>query len=210
MSVLLAHQSFEFIGGSVCLDFVNTVHNYGAAVDPDDDLVDFSALVAWAQQAKIINTQEVRRFALEAEAEPRKAKYVLGRAKLLRDTLYRIFSSVASGRQPAQSDLAQLNSELTNCMANLRIVPSVDGFQLGWAPGEGKLDSMLWPIGRSAADLLTTTAGLDRVRVCGGSSCTWLFLDTTKNGSRRWCDMKACGNRAKSRRHYERTRPKQI
>jgi predicted RNA-binding Zn ribbon-like protein len=46
-----------------------------------------------------------------------------------------------------------------------------------------------------------------RVRRCSRSGCVLLFYDTSKNGSRRWCDMAVCGNRAKAATHYERHRP---
>ncbi|MCB0153982.1 MAG: CGNR zinc finger domain-containing protein, partial [Anaerolineae bacterium] len=60
----------------------------------------------------------------------------------------------------------------------------------------------------SAAELLTSDR-LNRVGQCAGESCGWLFLDTTRNHSRRWCEMEHCGNRAKAKRHYRRrtTRP---
>ena len=70
---------------------------------------------------------------------------------------------------------------------------------------ERKLDQMLWPIIRSAAELLTSDK-LDRVCECPGENCGWLFIDMSRNRSRRWCDMKDCGNRAKARRHYRKTK----
>ena len=85
-----------------------------------------------------------------------------------------------------------------------RIVSTKEGFKWDWSE-ELALDRMLWFIARSAADLLTS-GNLDRVRQCGDEECGWLFIDTTKNRSRRWCDMTDCGNRAKARRHYSRLR----
>jgi predicted RNA-binding Zn ribbon-like protein len=60
-----------------------------------------------------------------------------------------------------------------------------------------------WWVARSAAELLTSKE-LTSVRECAGYDCGRLFMDGTKNRSRRWCDMASCGNRAKGRRHYER------
>src|ERR671930_579256 len=65
-------------------------------------------------------------------------------------------------------------------------------------------DDVLAPVVWSAAELLTS-GPLERVRECpGDDTCGWLFLDTSRNGSRRWCDMRTCGNRAKARRYYRR------
>jgi len=49
--------------------------------------------------------------------------------------------------------------------------------------------------------LLTSSQRLNQVRQCRGDNCGWLFVDGSKNHSRRWCDMRDCGNRAKVRRH---------
>lgn len=46
----------------------------------------------------------------------------------------------------------------------------------------------------------------DRIRSCAHPNCVLWFFDTTRNGTRRWCSMAGCGNRAKAQRHYERVR----
>ncbi|MBI4413448.1 MAG: CGNR zinc finger domain-containing protein, partial [candidate division NC10 bacterium] len=76
-------------------------------------------------------------------------------------------------------------------------------FAWRWTGDGQRLDRMLWAVTRSAADLLTS-GELAAVRECEAETCAWLFMDRSRNRSRRWCDMKACGNRAKARRHYER------
>jgi predicted RNA-binding Zn ribbon-like protein len=77
------------------------------------------------------------------------------------------------------------------------------GYVLDWTAG-GEPDRMLWPVARSAVDLMTS-ADLARVRECDGHDCGWLFLDTSKAGRRRWCSMAICGNRAKSERYRQRS-----
>jgi predicted RNA-binding Zn ribbon-like protein len=121
----------------------------------------------------------------------------------LREAVYRIFSAVAGSRSPQPADLAILNATLAAALASLRIVTMGNGFIWVWGGGEEALDRVVWPVALSAAGLLTS--GERRaVRECAATNCAWLFLDTTRNRSRRWCDMKVCGNRAKARRHYER------
>ncbi|HYY56997.1 MAG TPA: ABATE domain-containing protein [Pyrinomonadaceae bacterium] len=194
----------ELVGGRLCLDFANTIHCYHAE-ELLDDLKSYADLVSWSRQAGVISEREARALLREAAKRPSRAEAALERARALRNAIYEIFTAVANGRGPKREDLALLNAALSEAMARTRVVATADGFSWDWAGDEAALEQMLWPIARSAADLLTS-AELNRTRECGGDKCTWLFMDTSKNRSRRWCDMKGCGNRAKSRRHYERRR----
>jgi len=193
----------EMVGGRLCLDFANTVHSFHAE-EKRDELSSYADLLEWSRQAGVITDAEARRLLREANAHPVKAHRALERAKALRDAIFRIFAATAAERSPERDDLLLLNSVLAESLTHTRVVEGEDGFVWGWAE-EDTLDKLLWPLARSAADLLTSDE-LNRTRECGGESCTWLFMDTSKNRSRRWCDMKGCGNRAKSRRHYERKR----
>src|SRR5260221_3971430 len=98
-----------------------------------------------------------------------------------------------------------MNSDLPASLAHSRLVPAAVGYSLHWPAQPDALDRMLWPVAYSAADLLTNPELLSRVGECADDrGCGYLFLDMTKNRSRRWCDMKDCGNRAQAQRHYER------
>ena len=98
-----------------------------------------------------------------------------------------------------------LNGELAGAMSRSQVVPTDNGFTWLWAEGGKALDCVIWPIARSAADLLTE-GPLAAIRRCEGRDCGWIFLDTSRNRTRRWCDMRICGNRAKARRHHERVK----
>jgi predicted RNA-binding Zn ribbon-like protein len=113
------------------------------------------------------------------------------RARELRDAAHRVFVDVAHGRTASPTDLAVVYAALARAVEHGSIVQTGDGFVWRWQDGAEALDSMLWPIARSAAELLTGTE-LPRVRECGGECCGWLFLDQTKNRTRRWCEMKVC------------------
>jgi predicted RNA-binding Zn ribbon-like protein len=130
------------------------------------------------------------------------AANALERARQLRPALFDIFSALADDRAPAAADLQELNAELSLSMTHACVEPTEQGFSWGWS-GDG-LDQVLWPIVRSAADLLTSETQRLLVRECGADDCAWLFLDTSKNHSRQWCSMQSCGNREKARRHYQR------
>jgi predicted RNA-binding Zn ribbon-like protein len=126
----------------------------------------------------------------------------------LRSALFGIFSAVAAGNKPAAADLDVLNAEVSASMSHTCLVRSSDGSAFGWGwSGDGP-ERVLWPIVRSAADLLTSDTQCKLVRECGAGECRWLFLDTSKNRSRQWCSMQSCGNREKARRHYQRVRAK--
>ena len=126
------------------------------------------------------------------------------RAVELREAIYRIFATIAEDARPDVNDLELLNAALGPALSNARIVEGPDGFTWDWAGDAAMLDRMLWPVARSAAELLSS-AQLDRARQCADEKCGWLFLDMSRNRSRRWCSMEYCGNRNKARTYYRKT-----
>jgi predicted RNA-binding Zn ribbon-like protein len=190
---------FEFSGHSLCLDFTNTVHN--RASEPRELLNSYADLLRWGREAGLLSAQVVDSVRARAQRFPAEAAQVLARALGIREALFRIFAGLGSGDAPAGDDLQDLNAELARALGHLSLVPGRGNFTWGWSGQEQELDCMLWPVLRSAADLLTA-AEIDDVHICAADDCSWLFLDTSKNHSRRWCDMKSCGNRAKARKHY--------
>lgn len=194
----------DLIGEKPCLIFANTVGGSRPATECEY-LHDYTDLLAWSQHAGLITASEAQRLLAEATHHPLEAARVFERAILLRETIYRIFSAVAAGGVPETADLGILNEALAEVLAKLQVTPAETGFTWSWRSDPKALDGMLWPVVRSAGELLTS-AELQRVRECAGDKCGWLFIDTSKNHSRRWCDMNDCGNRAKARRHYARSR----
>ncbi|MFI5387727.1 MAG: CGNR zinc finger domain-containing protein [Fimbriimonadales bacterium] len=161
-------------------------------------------MVAWARDVGAISEAQAKRTWGAARQDPAQARQVLKRAVLLREALYRIFADVTQGHAPRRDDLKLLNHELAKAMAYARVVNAREGFRWLWDDSRLPLDHILWPVVRSAADLLTV-GPLQRVRECpGAGTCGWMFLDVSKSGKRRWCEMSSCGNRAKARRHYSR------
>ncbi|MCP4245587.1 MAG: hypothetical protein GY778_00920, partial [bacterium] len=160
-------------------------------------------LVDWSRQAGILSEAEAKRLGSLAGRHPARAANVLRRAVKLREAIFGIVSATASGESPTADDLAIFNRELSQAMARARLVDAADHFHFAWPNDADALDRMLPPIVHSAANLLTS-GDAARVRVCSSDCCDWLFLDGTKNRSRRWCDMKVCGNRAKVQAHRKR------
>jgi predicted RNA-binding Zn ribbon-like protein len=193
---------YELIGGLLCLDFCNT-HERGRP--GADRLRSYSDLVGWAWRAGILGAEEAVRLERHAGRSATASVAVMERAQVLRQALTHIFGSLASSKQPRGSPIEALNVELAGAMARSQLVATESGFTWVWADGGKALDCMLWPVTRSAADLLTS-GNVGAVRRCEGRVCGWFFLDTSRNRTRRWCDMRVCGNRAKARRHHEKAR----
>jgi predicted RNA-binding Zn ribbon-like protein len=195
-------ETLELIGERLCLNFANTVGNHRGH-EPHEHMRTYAALVAWSRHVGILPDSTTDYLLQEASHREDEALRVFDRAVALREAIYRIFSAVAEGVAIKPADLSILNHVLAKAMARARIVRSGDGFYWDWSDKDETLDRMLWPIARSAAELLTSE-DLARVRECSSDTCGWLFVDASKNHSRRWCSMSDCGNRAKARRHYAR------
>jgi predicted RNA-binding Zn ribbon-like protein len=149
----------------------------------------------------------IQQLLSESERHPKLAAAVLEHSKELRDAIFRIFLAVVRAERPAKTDLELLNQELSKALSHQRLVKAKGKWVLGWGDQQ-QMDSILWPVAKSAAEVLTSEEA-SRLRVCEANlsqECDWLFIDETRNCSRRWCSMKDCGNRAKARRHYQRQR----
>ncbi len=196
----------SLLGGKLCLDFANTA-DYHASDHPQELLTRYEDLVGWSQHVGLLAKPTVQPLLRDASHRPADAAAILEQAIALRETIYRIFAAIAHGGQPRPDDLARLSAQAGRAFTRSQIVKSGGGYR--WEPlaSADALDQMLYPIARSAAELLTSQE-LRRVRQCADTlyGCGWLFVDTTRNRSRRWCDMRDCGNRAKVRRFLERQR----
>jgi predicted RNA-binding Zn ribbon-like protein len=189
---------------SLALDFSNTA-DWHASEQPVETLPSWADLLRWSVAAATVASEDAARLADCAMRQPERAAAVYERAIGLREATYRVFSAHARGATPAPDDLLILNREMSIAFDHVALRAVGDGFAWEWMTGEDALDQMLWPLAVSAGRLLTS-ATLPRVRECAGHPCGWLFIDTSRNRSRRWCSMESCGNRAKAKRHYDRSR----
>jgi predicted RNA-binding Zn ribbon-like protein len=190
-------KPFEFdrCAGHLALDFANTVDGRGSD-SPVERLASYPDLLAFATQCELVGAAETQKLATRARRSPADAETVLERARALRDALYEITSAIAEERAPSAAARAELN----RAVGRLEIGSD---WQWEWGCSPGGLDAMLGPITIAAAELLTGPQR-ERISMCASETCAWVFLDTSKNHSRRWCDMNVCGNRAKARRFQAR------
>lgn len=196
-------DTLRLLGGVVGLDFANTVDPRHSS-HPHEYLTSYADLVAWGCHAGVLTEGEAHYLWEDAVRRPAEASDTFARAIALREAIYRVYSAVAHGARPATPDLALLHRMYVAALTHAGLVPTVDGVAWAWGGDAEALDRMLWPVARSAVELLTAD-DVGRVKECPGSDgCSWLFLDMSKNGSRRWCSMEGCGSRVKMRRHYTR------
>jgi predicted RNA-binding Zn ribbon-like protein len=191
---------FDLIAGNVCLDFVNTLDD--RHIKPKELLERYDDLVRFGEDAGLLGVEQAARLIKRTSQDPDRARESLRRARHLREAIHDVFWAIINRRQVPTGALARLNADVQKASEHLRLVPSNGGLE--WRFDDlNDLDSLLWRIARTAADLLASDQ-LPLVRACSSKDCEWFFLDTSKNHHRRWCDMKRCGNRAKVRRFYAR------
>ena len=195
----------RLLGGRLGLDFVNTVEGpLGAR--PRDFLLGYPDLVRWGRHVDLLSDAAADRLRHEGDRRPAEAALAFARAVALRDALTRIFRAVARGDAPPEADLQHLRAEYLAALGRARLAPSGGGFDWVWDADDPDLDRPLWEVARSAVALLTEEDPA-RIKECpGAGDCGWLFYDTSKNGSRRWCSMEGCGSRVKMRHLYARRR----
>jgi predicted RNA-binding Zn ribbon-like protein len=194
-------SSVKLLKYRLCIDFVNTLDWRGREV-PGEHLKTYNDLIKWSRHAGIITPQDANKLFQKANQHPAAGKRVLNNAVDLRETIYRIFAAIIKSQKPAKEDLTAFNSYLAKTMLLSQIIETKDGFDWDSNGDKSKMDWVLNPIIRSAADLLVSNE-LKKIKSCSDPKCGWLFLDISRNQSRRWCDMKDCGNRAKASRFYQ-------
>lgn len=186
---------FHFVGGDLCLDFINTVHWRGDPQRRRDMVESPQALRSWAVQAGVLGADAA------GASSPGAAERACARARRHRELTHEVIAAAVRGAKPSSEALEELSAALRREVAGFHLV--WQGERCTWRLKESvlDLDQLLAQFARSALDLLTSP-NLTRVSECSGPGCGWLFLDTSRNHSRRWCDMGICGNRVKAKSYY--------
>jgi len=195
-------KKFQFVAGDLALDFTNTMGGKRGGI-AREYLHTYADFLSWCSQAGLVDEALAKELVTEAARFPEEAATVLTRAIELREAIYRIFAAVVEGRSVSPEDIDLLNRELGRGLKRLCVNAGKGKteFKWGWTKDSCSLDQFFSPIVRAAAQLMVSQDQLRHVQRCGGDNCGWLFIDSSKNHSRRWCDMRDCGNRAKVKRH---------
>lgn len=194
--------NMDLVGGRPVVDFVNTVSDRSSGT-PYDRLRTFDDLLEWCVRVELVGPEAARRLAAEAADRTQDALAALERARDLREALFELFQAEVEDRPAPPHALETFNGFLADGLRHRRVEVVEGEFRWHWAEHPARLDVMLGPLAWSAAELLTSQE-LGRLKQCAQDGCRWIFLDLSKNRSRRWCTMEDCGNRAKARRHYHR------
>ncbi|WP_423370042.1 CGNR zinc finger domain-containing protein [Burkholderia sp. LMG 32019] len=203
--VMEAHpfEARDFIGGHPVLDFINTVTGRDQA--PRDWLPDYNAYLAWLTRSALFPAPDLARLAAHAAEAPAVAEQALRDAKRLREALFGIAGALSHGTPVAAADLETLERAWKRAMSGRRLIATAARIEFG---GPADPADLHLPAHRLALDAVKLLEALPdgRLRMCAGSNCAWLFIDSSKTGRRKWCDMTTCGNVAKARRHYRAVR----
>jgi predicted RNA-binding Zn ribbon-like protein len=193
--------TFHIGAGSLCLDFANTV-SWRRSAAPIERLDSLSDLASWSRQVGLISRsreQLIRRTALR---HPRQSMALLREARVLREATFAVFAAVSEGRPAPNGALRRLEQWIHEAIATSRLDRVDDKYR--WRnEAHSQLRDVLRSVALSCEELLRSE-DVARLGQCSGRDCRWLWIDRTKNQSRRWCDMAVCGNRAKAHRHHQR------
>ena len=195
-------KTLELVGGAVCLDFANTINS--RVTTEHDYLTSYYDLVGWANKVGVLSHPQALQLQKRAKQNSEEAEKTVQQALELRELFYRLFSSTANDVEPDKIDLEMFVTAYGDAISRGHLIKKGHHYQTAWKLDE-ICDAVLLPIVHSAFQLLHSE-DLDHVKECPG--CGWLFLDTSKNQSRRWCSMNTCGARDKMRRYHKRKRGK--
>lgn len=191
----------ESVDDERVLAFLNTLSGRPTAA-PVERLLSYDALVDWAQDQHVVSASVAERLRAQARKHPHQAALALTRARDLREALQSLMAALDAGREPSPAALESISAFVASAYAHGRLVPH-DGALQWVSSADDEVDRVGWEIARAAGRLVVSHR-LARVRPCAAGDCGWWFVDDTKNRSRRWCDMKICGNREKIRRFRKR------
>jgi predicted RNA-binding Zn ribbon-like protein len=193
---------FDLSGGHLALDFANSISRRDLAEKSVEHLKSYGDLISFARQARVLSPDHAHTLQREAESHARSASQALRSAITLREAIFKVFLSLANHKPASPQDLDLIEKAAKETLGHRHIVREDGEYRWQW-DDDVSLDRIVWPIVQSAADLLTSP-DLKKIRECDAGDCYWLFLDNSRNRSRRWCSMESCGNREKARRHYHR------
>lgn len=193
----------QFVSGACCLDFANTVWPRGGGEPEGDHVPGYSELLGWSRLAGVLTADDESELRRRAEPDPAAARRAHARAIALRETIYVVFLALAEAEPVPAAELAALRTTYLQALDHAELEQADDDIDWHWPESARTLDYPRWRLADDAVRLLRSERR-ERISTC--EDCVWLFIDTTKNRSRRWCSMGDCGTQQKIRRQTERRR----
>lgn len=201
MSKKRSIQTLSVDGNCLCFNFINTVHSRAEGEEPFEYLSSYTKVIKWCRRLEVMEPNRIQVLSDYAEDHPQKAKKALREMLEAREMLYQFFSRIAAGQEVGKAELEVFNKQLSLALTKLRFVAEDKDLQLSWEDEPADLKEPLWRVMKSGYDILTEES-FERIKEC--EACGWVFLDQSKNKSRRWCNMQTCGSIHKAKKYYHR------
>jgi predicted RNA-binding Zn ribbon-like protein len=201
-----APNPFQLLAGHPSLELVNTL-DLRFSTNPSDLLPTYADLLRFTAQLGLLRPEQARK--LGRTIADQEAHRVLTSAVELREALAAVLYAWVDGGKPAAGYVETLERHFLAAGLHRRLRGGKSHLDWTWSGAEEQAEIPLWKLAQSASDLLLSSDA-EQVKDCGDPTCRWLFLDLSKNHTRRWCDMKTCGNRMKARRHQARLQEKPL
>jgi predicted RNA-binding Zn ribbon-like protein len=195
-----ASRPFKLFAGNPSLELVNSLDMRFSA-EVIELLPAYGDLLRLVTQLRLLTAEQARRLARTVGEKD--AQRVLSSTIELREALASLLYGRIDGRKLSPSKVETLEKHFHAAALHRRLTQAHGQLAWTWSGAEQQAEFPLWKLAQAASDLLVSSDA-ERVKDCGDPTCRWLFLDTSKNHTRRWCDMKTCGNRMKARRHQAR------
>lgn len=195
----------ERVAGHPALDFANTVSWRGEDREIEY-LRRYDDLVAWSRIAGLLAPRSAARLSRLGRAHPHRAALALARARSVREAIFHVGAALARGVAPSSRAVARVHAAHLAALRHARLAPihrGTDVWAPTWAAADPQLAHPWWPVAAAFASLLEHP-GTFPIGVC--PDCSWLFLDASRNRSRRWCSSGDCGNRARGQRFRDKRR----
>lgn len=193
-------ENLQMDGGCLAFNFINTVNTRKPAPE-FEYLKTFGDLLTWSEKAGSLDGMRSQALREQSAQTPEEGSIMLEDAINAREMLYQLFSAIAAGNSPDAAVTNAFNRRLSDSFQRIRVKFGASGAEIHLGGEEVTFDEPLLGVMKSAFDILTRE-DFGRIKEC--PRCGWLFLDTSKNGKRKWCDMNVCGSREKSLEYYYR------
>jgi predicted RNA-binding Zn ribbon-like protein len=197
MSHAIQDRPFELIAGHPTLDLVNTLDWRFRDEGTEELLAGYNDLLRFCAESGLFTPKQIRQI-LRGSTESAAAEALVG-CRELREAAAVILYAAVDDRTPAASQIKDLDRFFKEAREHQQLAWSGSRLVWEWPASETGAELPFWTLSLSTMRLLTSD-DMSRVRACEKPDCRWLFLDASKNHTRRWCDMKICGNRMKARR----------
>jgi predicted RNA-binding Zn ribbon-like protein len=191
-------RAFQLIAGDPALDLVNSLDWRFRDSGPEEKIAGYDDLLHFAEQSRLLTPKLAK--VLRRGTSVFSGNHVVEEARALREALSDLLYSGLDRRNSSAASLQTLERFFRQAREQTRLVRDGARLKWEWAGAEAKPEFPVWLLTRAASRLLLSE-NVQQVRACANPECRWLFMDTSKNHTRRWCDMKLCGNRMKARRY---------